>query len=120
MKQHWPDDDVMVKLLSMYKEHTDAGVIQYMYGTAGKSSVPAEAFAKGSMAIMETNLALAVDVVNGVIFASAGIFEYAIGSGNEQLFTSIGFKDLFDLLKSQGLPARVIEIRKNGSIKYLD
>jgi hypothetical protein len=118
MRQSWPEDDVTSKLFAMYKQQTDAGYIEYLYG--GGERVSSEALAKAVMSLMESRIALAVDVVNGVIFASAAIFAYAVNSGTEEMFTGMGFRAMFDLLKSQGLPARVIEIRKNGSIKYLD
>lgn len=120
MNQHWPDEDVMVKLFAMYKQSPDAGFIQYLYGTSGGSKLSAEALAKGTMALMESRVALAVDVVNEAIFMSAAILEYAVKTDNEKMFSSIGFKALVELLKSQGLPVRVIEVRTNGSIRYLD
>jgi hypothetical protein len=72
------------------------------------------------MSLMEERAVLVVDVVNGVILAQAGLFEFAVSTGNETLFTDVGFKDLLQLLKGQGLAVHVIEVRKNGSIKHLD
>ena len=117
MEQQWPDEDVLVHMLEMYKGNTDVGGVQYVYGT---SRVAPEAVAKGLMAVMKSRVALAVDVVNGFIFVDAGIFASPVKSGDEQMFSSIGFRALFDLLKSEGVPVRVIEIKKNGSVKYLD
>jgi nicotinamide riboside transporter PnuC len=126
MKQHWPDDDVMVKLLDLYKGRKAAapgesfGWIQWLYSTGEESKVSPEAVVKAVMSLMEDRAALVVDVVNGVILVQSAIFEFAVTTGNERLFTDVGFKDLIKLLKDQGMPVHVIEVRKNGSIKYLD
>ena len=125
-QQHWPDEDVMVKLLELYKGRKasgsaqDIGWIQWLYTTGSRSAVSPEAVVKAVMTLMEERAVLVVDVVNGVLLAQAGLFEFAVSTGNEQLFTDVGFKDLLQLLKGQGLAVHVIEVRKNGSIKYLD
>jgi nicotinamide riboside transporter PnuC len=126
MKQHWPDDDVMVKLLDLYKRRKaeapgeSFGWIQWLYSTGEESEVSPEAVVKAIMSLMEDRAALVVDVVNGVILVQSAIFEFAVTTGNERLFTDVGFRDLIKLLKDQGMPVHVIEVRKNGSIKYLD
>jgi len=125
-QQHWPDEDVMAKLLDLYKRQKASGPaeqigwIQWLYTTGSSSEVPLEAVVKAVMSLMEERAVLVVDVVNGVILAQAGLFEFAVTTGNETLFTDVGFKDLLQLLKGQGLAVHVIEVRKNGSIKYLD
>ena len=124
--EYWPDENVMAKLLELYKGRKasspgeEIGWIQWLYTTESDSKVPPEAVVKAIMALMEERAVLIVDVVNGVILAQAGLFEFAVSTGNEALFTDVGFKDLLQLLKSQGLAVHVIEVRKNGSIKYLD
>jgi|GEM_PF-5686498 len=126
MKQHWPDDDVMVKLLDLYKGRRAAapgeefGWIQWLYSTGAESKVSPEAVVKAVMSLMEDRAVLVVDVVNGVILVQSAIFEFAVTTGNERLFTDVGFKDLLKLLQDQGMAVHVIEVRKNGSIKYLD
>ncbi|MCK8114883.1 hypothetical protein [Anaerosoma tenue] len=126
MKQHWPDDDVMVKLLDLYKRRKaeapgeEFGWIQWLYDTGEKSKVSPEAVVKAIMSLMEDRAVLVVDVVNGVILVQSAVFEFAVTTGSERLFTDVGFKDLLDLFRSQGMAVHVIEVRKNGSIKYLD
>ena len=124
--EYWPDEDVMAKLLELYKGRKAAdpggeiGWIQWLYTTGSGSQVPPEAVVKAVMSLMEERAVLVVDVVNGVILAQAGLFEFAVSTGNETLFTDVGFRDLLQLLKAQGLAVHVIEVRKNGSIKHLD
>jgi hypothetical protein len=124
--EHWPDEDVMAKLLELYKSRKASGPggqigwIQWLYTTGSDSKVPQEAVVKAMMSLMEDRAVLIADVVNGVILVQASLFEFAVTTGNESLFTDVGFKDLLQLLKGQGLAVHVIEVRKNGSIKYLD
>jgi hypothetical protein len=121
MGQQWPPNDIVETLLGMYKGNPEAGYIQHFYHVEGGCQADGPAVAKAIMELMEGKIALAVDVVNGIIFMNAAIFGYFVSQGNEAMLRQLGFRGLFDLLKNHGsVPVHTIEIKKNGSIKYLD
>jgi len=118
-KGQWPDDIVMEKVFGAYRRSEKAALIQHIYSTEGLKISP-ESLAKATMALLDAEIHIAVDIFNKILFIQSVVLEAAVKLGDEKDFKE-NFKTFFHSLKNQqGIKAHLIKIKKNGSIKFIE
>jgi hypothetical protein len=117
-KGHWPDEAEIEKVFNIYRRSEKGGLIEHTYAT-GNVKIGAEALAKAAMAILEAEIAIAVDIYNRILFIHSSVLKGVIEFGQEKNFKQ-GFKTFFYALKKNGVKSNLIKIKNNGSIKFID
>jgi|GEM_PF-5762856 len=117
-EEKWPDPNAMEQVFDMFKRSEEPGLIQYLYAPEARDISP-EAMAKATMVILEAQIAVAVDVFNGVLFVHSVLLDGAekMGGGEE---LRKRFRTIFYALRKAGVNAKVIKIKKSGDIQFIE
>lgn len=115
--EKWPSQNEHIELMFTAKRQSDKFIV-YSYDDG--PDVSQEAIGKAASQVSSENIFLAVDLSNKVIFLSSNVIGFMIDQGFESEILEMGFQKLFHSLQDQGIPVRLIRIKKSGSVNYLE